>query len=66
MQKQRGENRDYLPTRERNVSERMSEGASLKDGVSGRMTATPRRPHYKQVNGEKPVDPMDIILFGDM
>ena len=66
MHKQRGDSRDYIPKSERNVKERMGEGASLKDGVSGRMEVTKRRPHYRQYNGEKPeMDPMSI-LFGGM
>lgn len=67
MRRQRGFNRDYLPAAERNVEERMSAGASLKDGVSGRMEATRRRPHYRRHGGKAEAeDPMDIMLFGGM
>lgn len=40
--------RDYLPKCERNVSDRMSEGASLSDGVSGRMTASQKGAQYRE------------------
>lgn len=40
--------RDYLPKCERNVSERMSQGASLSDGVSGRMTVQQKGAPYRE------------------
>jgi hypothetical protein len=39
--------RDYVPKRERNLKERMAEGASVKDGLSGRVTAQHDGVHYR-------------------
>lgn len=40
-------NRDYLPKCETNVPARMAEGASVSEGLSGRMTAQQKGAHYR-------------------
>lgn len=51
--------RDYVPKKERNLKERMDEGASVKDGLAGRATTQRDGAHYRTYIGEdgKP-DPM--------
>jgi hypothetical protein len=45
--------RDYTPRRERNVEERMDQGASLKEGLSGRTEVTKRKPFYREYPGQE-------------
>lgn len=43
----RGENRDYIPSRERDLTERMKSGASLEDGLAGRVTVQQKGAYYR-------------------
>lgn len=43
----RGEKRDYIPSRERDLTERMKSGASLEDGLAGRVTAQQKGAYYR-------------------
>jgi len=59
--RQRGESRDYVPTRERVEP---GEGASMKDGVSMRKTASQPRPHYRKRTGKERRDAgLDGLMF---
>ena len=42
-------NRDYIPKRERNLTERMAEGESTEDGLAGRATVQRRTPMHRTV-----------------
>lgn len=44
----RGENRDYIPTRERGAGERMKANSSMQDGLSGRIEADKRGARYRE------------------
>lgn len=43
----RGENRDYIPKREKGAESRMDDNASLQDGLSGRIESKRRGAHYR-------------------
>jgi len=43
----RGENRDYILSRERDLTERMKSGESLEDGLAGRTSAQQKGAYYR-------------------
>lgn len=51
-----GQRRDYVPSREKNLTERMDQGSSLSDGLAGRVTAQKDGAHYRtyrDANGQE-------------
>lgn len=62
---QRGENRDYIPTRERDLASKCADSASIQDGLSCRVTVDKRRPHYRKYTGkDAQPDPFATMLSG--
>ena len=58
MQKQRGENKDYIPSRQSDVSQQTCD---LESGCAFKAKAEKRDPHYRRKGGKQPQDPYSMI-----
>ena len=58
--KQRGENRDYIPSRETIES---GQGADLKEGLAMRKTVTQPYAHYRKKSGKSRTAGLDGLIM---